>query len=192
VTHNPAFARDLERARVLAHDLECTRAFARALGLDLGHASALARALTLDLARDRAFARALDRAQALAVVLDRALECTSDLDLARDIERDLLHARDLALALGKVPLSQSALVRVRGPGWACQVLVWVTALLLPSRYRARYQQEWLAEIWELGNHPRRRRSQLAHAVHLLGQGAPLRRSLTEPVPGRPTGAGSER
>lgn len=75
--------------------------------------------------------------------------------------------------------------------WVCRQLVAGAVRVLPAGHRARYAAEWQAELWELGQQPRRRRHQLGHAVRLLSQCVALRRGLTEPVPGRAAGAGSD-
>jgi hypothetical protein len=70
-------------------------------------------------------------------------------------------------------------------------LVALAAAVLPAGHRVRYAQEWQAELWELGQQPRQRWRQLAHAVGVLSRCVALRRGLVEPVPGRAAGARSE-
>src|SRR5262249_62257107 len=76
------------------------------------------------------------------------------------------------------------------PQRVCRGLVAVAARVVPAGHRVRYQQEWRADLWELGEQPRPRRHQLGHAFRVLTRCVALRRGLTEPVPGRVAGGGS--
>jgi len=136
----------------------------------------------LDLDRARNLARASDRGLVHAHDLARKLVWFTD-----DAARTAGELEQLSDDAGAVPAGGNAAV---WPQRVCRGLVAVAARVVPAGHRARYEQEWRAELWELGEQPRPRRHQLRYAFGVLSRCVALRRGLTRPVPGRAAGGGS--
>lgn len=199
-----ALARDIARAHDIAHDID------RDLSHDLSRAHDIDRALSRarDIARDLAHDHARDLTLARDLALVGAL--ARDIDLARDLARDLtlVGARDLTRALDLVgaieaarqmvtpiaaALSASAATAggpVQGdsggvqPGRVAVGVVQRMVRVLPTGDRARYRQEFLAELHALAQEQASRRVQLGHVLRAAAGMWSLRRVLRGPRPGR--------
>lgn len=208
-------ARTLAHRRGLILDLARTRAHDLYLrfGLDVGFGLDLARDRTRDLYLN------LDQARSLAYDLADDLDFARDLSCGRDVVHAFAHARDrnagldlavkrgrtclatviadlerlkteLALAVDE-PLSRGATAG-SARTWESRVALRLTRLTtrcLPARHRARYREEYAAELSDLHGAPRR--AQWRYALNTLAVAwklrYELRRADRRPAPDRRLG-----
>ncbi len=174
-------ARDLNRARdrsdalaaAFDWDFASTPNLALALARDIASVLDLARDLAPDLARD--LARDLDLARDIASALTPVLDLAPHIDLARDITR----ARDLARDLARDASVRGKPAAVRVAPAAGRLLA-AAARLLPAADRARYGEEYRAELWELAHAGAGRRGQLAYAARQVVSALHLQAELRSP------------
>jgi hypothetical protein len=151
-----ALAHDLDTD--IDRDLDANLAFT--LALALGHARGLRRC------RARGLNRSLARAHGLALALNRALNWSLTLDLVRDrgLALDLARSfvRDVDGALSRVlaevrrlqPQPASVPIPDRVARAAVRVMGW-SVRVMPVAERVRYREEFMAELYELRESPRR-------------------------------------
>jgi hypothetical protein len=200
----PRRANGLARDLVVAYnrDLARVRAVDLDYALDLDHAVDSARAIhraidyvcgfgQFDRSADLALRRELDSARDLAHALGRDLNrCCLDSTLAahhrRALDRANNRARVLARDLDRT--CDRARARANGCGQpgarrvapSARRLAVAAARLLPAPERARYDEEFRSELWEIAQAGGRRREQLAYAVRQLVAARPLRAGLRVP------------
>lgn len=150
-------ARGLDSDVVFTHDyaVNIARALTRVVDPDLALAPDLARTLI----------RAIDLAKALAAhpAPDQRGDVQEIIGLLKQARRNV----GLLVKAREDPAAGRPVVRVSG--WARR-LVGVASRVVPVWERARYEEEWRCELWELGRQRRgHRRRQIAHALRLLSR-----------------------
>ena len=165
---------DRARAMSRVHSRAMTRALDGGLGGTLDRIGARLVAVDHALDRERVHVRALDTCQPYTRLLIR-LRVSA---LLRELE---LAYRQACSAEASVTTA----VRRRGAGEhggsasARRVACW-SARMLPMAHRARYHDEFVAELFDLQAKPRL--TQLAYALRLLARSVGLRRALRHPMP----------
>ena len=204
LAHDLARDHDLDHARDLARDLDLdlardlARDLSRDRDLSLSHDLDRALSRDRDLARAiaRAIARALSHALSRARAIARARARVGARDLTRDLDLDLVGAIEAArqmVTLLAAALSASAVTAgwlVQGdsggvqPGRVAVGVVQRMVRVLPIGDRARFRQEFLAELHALAQEQAPRRVQLGHVLRAAAGMWSLRRVLRGPRPGR--------
>lgn len=172
-----SLARDLRRARTLAHNPGQDRILldglelARALDRDSGDPDPpLARVFDRDggdLALARAIASALDRTRAL-----------SSGDFGRILARAEARAADLVRYLET--LDDQVTGDVQPSKMSRQLTAWAVRML-PAADRPKYTEMFRSELFDLARCGSGRRAQLAHAIRVLVRAPLLRRELRAPA-----------
>ncbi|MGH3798312.1 MAG: hypothetical protein ACRDSP_25980 [Pseudonocardiaceae bacterium] len=165
------------QARFRADDLDIENSRVAVLRLDLDIALRDAQALTDDLGIDGALALTRDLGRVLDLDLD--LECEQLRELVRDVRSAHTVCERLASTLNtvtQVTVSPPEAVHPR-PGRLPLGIVRVAVRVLPDPHRARYDQEFRAELTELAEQSRR--AQLGYALRQLTRCGQLRRALAD-------------
>jgi hypothetical protein len=194
-----AVARALDLARILAdiRDLIPPRPSSEAhhLQFALGRGFADARALALDLDLARAQRSRRQRVEGFRLALPRiaelAVQVQATCRLAQDLVKSLAQSRaaDLialgsAAAVGEPVKSEAprrAVTQWAQPQPSALKLVSIATHVLPTRHRARYDEEWRSELFDLAALNAPRWTQIGYAIRLLDRAWELRHELLRRV-----------
>jgi hypothetical protein len=159
------FARALQKAADLAAGLK------EVLGKPYatGHTAILVRALDI----------ALNRAQGIHADLKYGIDSAGVPDRALSVAADLSQAREFALTSASVPAKEERGAGRRVAPSAARLLAAATGLLAAAD-RARYSEEYRAELWEIAAAGGGRRQQLLYAIRQVRSAWRLRTALGMP------------